>query len=84
MVTSRTFRDRFETILIYSGLSLFAVIAILPFLNTIARSFSAELWMREHRTGLAALGLAGATLAVASLARRSRRRGLSRFAPSWR
>jgi len=42
MVTSRTFRDRFETILIYMGLTLFAVIAILPFLNTIARSFSAE------------------------------------------
>jgi putative aldouronate transport system permease protein len=42
MVTSRTFRDRFETILIYAGLTLFALIAILPFLNTIARSFSAE------------------------------------------
>jgi len=42
MVTSHTFRDRFETFLIYSGLTLFALIAILPFLNTIARSFSAE------------------------------------------
>jgi putative aldouronate transport system permease protein len=42
MVTSRTFRDRFETLLIYCGLTLFALIAILPFLNTIARSFSAE------------------------------------------
>jgi ABC-type glycerol-3-phosphate transport system permease component len=42
MVTSRTFRDRFETFLIYFGLTLFALIAILPFLNTIARSFSAE------------------------------------------
>ena len=42
MVTSRTFRDRFETLLIYCGLALFALIAILPFLNTIARSFSAE------------------------------------------
>src|SRR5438874_492246 len=42
MVTSRTFRDRFETLIIYGGLALFALIAILPFLNTIARSFSAE------------------------------------------
>ena len=42
MVTSRTFRDRFETFLIYCGLTVFALIAILPFLNTIARSFSAE------------------------------------------
>jgi ABC-type glycerol-3-phosphate transport system permease component len=42
MVTSRTFRDRFETALIYLGIGLFALIAILPFLNTIARSFSAE------------------------------------------
>jgi len=42
MVTSRTFRDRFETLLIYCGLAFFALIAILPFLNTIARSFSAE------------------------------------------
>jgi len=42
MVTSRTFRDCFETLLIYCGLALFALIAILPFLNTIARSFSAE------------------------------------------
>src|SRR5262249_42859501 len=39
MVTRRTFRDRFETLPIYAGLTLFA---ILPFLNTIARSFSAE------------------------------------------
>jgi len=42
MVTSRTFRDRLETALIYIGFSLFALIAILPFLHTIARSFSAE------------------------------------------
>jgi ABC-type glycerol-3-phosphate transport system permease component len=42
MVTSRTFRDRLETALIYFGIGLFALIAILPFLNTIARSFSAE------------------------------------------
>jgi putative aldouronate transport system permease protein len=42
MVTSRTFRDRFETFLIYAGLTIFALVAILPFLNTIARSFSAE------------------------------------------
>jgi ABC-type glycerol-3-phosphate transport system permease component len=42
MVKSRTFRDRLETALIYFGIGLFALIAILPFLNTIARSFSAE------------------------------------------
>ncbi len=42
MVLNRTFRDRFELALIYLGLSLFALIAVLPFLHTIARSFSAE------------------------------------------
>src|SRR5204863_2730427 len=42
MVTSRTSRDRLEVLLIYGGLTLFALVAILPFLNTIARSFSAE------------------------------------------
>jgi putative aldouronate transport system permease protein len=42
MVKSRTWRDHFETVLIYAGLTIFALIAILPFLNTIARSFSAE------------------------------------------
>jgi putative aldouronate transport system permease protein len=41
-VTSRTTRDRAETFLIYLGLTLFALLAILPFINTIARSFSAE------------------------------------------
>jgi ABC-type glycerol-3-phosphate transport system permease component len=33
---------RFETVLIYVGLGIFAFLAALPFLNTIARSFSAE------------------------------------------
>lgn len=42
MVASRTFRDRLETVMIYVLFSLFALIAILPFLHTIARSFSAE------------------------------------------
>lgn len=42
MVVNRTFRERLELALIYGGLSLFALIAILPFLHTIARSFSAE------------------------------------------
>ncbi len=42
MVINRTFWFRFETLLIYAGLTLFALIAVLPFLHTIARSFSAE------------------------------------------
>jgi putative aldouronate transport system permease protein len=42
MVLNRTWRDRLELALIYLGLSLFALIAVLPFLSTIARSFSAE------------------------------------------
>ncbi len=42
MVANRTFWYRFETSLIYLGITLFALVAILPFLNTIARSFSAE------------------------------------------
>ncbi len=42
VVRSRTFRDRMDSVLIYAGLTLFAFIAILPFLHTIARSFSAE------------------------------------------
>jgi putative aldouronate transport system permease protein len=42
VITSRAFRDRLETALIYLGLSLFALVAILPFLHTLARSFSAE------------------------------------------
>jgi putative aldouronate transport system permease protein len=42
LVSSRTFRDRLETGLIYAGLTLFCFIAILPFLHTIARSLSAE------------------------------------------
>lgn len=42
MVPTRTWHERLELALIYLGLSLFALIAILPFLHTIARSFSAE------------------------------------------
>lgn len=42
MVTNSSPWYRFETFLIYFGLGLFALIAIIPFLHTIARSFSAE------------------------------------------
>lgn len=42
MVANRTFWYRFETLLIYVGLTIFALIALAPFVNTIARSFSAE------------------------------------------
>ena len=42
MALNRSFRERLELALIYLGLSLFALIAVLPFLHTIARSFSAE------------------------------------------
>ena len=42
MVTNRSPWYRFETFLIYFGLGLFALIAIVPFLHTIARSLSAE------------------------------------------
>jgi putative aldouronate transport system permease protein len=42
MVLNRTVRERLELALIYLGLGLFALIAALPFLHTIARSFSAE------------------------------------------
>lgn len=42
MVTGNSLRDRLETFLIYLGLSIFALIAVLPFLHVIARSFSAE------------------------------------------
>ncbi len=42
MVTNRTLWYRFETFLIYLGLGIFALIAIVPFLHTIARSLSAE------------------------------------------
>jgi putative aldouronate transport system permease protein len=38
----RTWRERQESALIYLGLSAFALLAVLPFLHTIARSFSAE------------------------------------------
>jgi len=42
MVANRTFWYRFETLLIYIGLAIFALIALAPFVNTIARSFSSE------------------------------------------
>jgi putative aldouronate transport system permease protein len=42
VLTSRRAQDRLELSLIYLGLSLFAFLAVLPFLHTIARSFSAE------------------------------------------
>jgi putative aldouronate transport system permease protein len=42
MVLNRSWRERLELAAIYLGLSLFALVAILPFLHTIARSFSAE------------------------------------------
>ncbi len=42
MVANRSSWYRFETSLIYFGITLFALVAILPFLHTIARSFSAE------------------------------------------
>jgi putative aldouronate transport system permease protein len=42
MLASRRSRDRLELGLIYLGLSIFAFLAVLPFLHTIARSFSAE------------------------------------------
>ncbi len=42
MVANRSLWYRFETSLIYLGITLFALVAILPFVNTIARSFSAE------------------------------------------
>jgi putative aldouronate transport system permease protein len=41
-VTSHTSRDRAETLIIYAVLTFFALLAILPFINTIARSFSGE------------------------------------------
>ena len=42
MVANRSFWYRFETSLIYLGITLFALLAILPFVHTIARSFSHE------------------------------------------
>lgn len=42
MPASRRSRERLELALIYLGLSMFAFLAVLPFLHTIARSFSAE------------------------------------------
>lgn len=42
MVANRSFGYRLETFLIYLGIGLFAFIAVLPFLHTIARSLSAE------------------------------------------
>jgi putative aldouronate transport system permease protein len=42
MVANRSSWYRFETFLIYAGLTIFALVALAPFLHTIARSFSAE------------------------------------------
>ncbi|MEX1021085.1 MAG: carbohydrate ABC transporter permease [Litorilinea sp.] len=42
MVENRSSWYRFETFLIYAGLSLFALFAAAPFIHTIARSMSAE------------------------------------------
>src|SRR6187431_1725433 len=42
MVANRTFWYRFETFVIYIGLAVFALIALAPFVNTLARSFSAD------------------------------------------
>lgn len=42
MVQNRTTWYRFETFLIYAGLTLFAFFAAAPFIHTIARSMSAE------------------------------------------
>jgi putative aldouronate transport system permease protein len=42
VLASRRSQDRLEVALIYLGLSIFAFLAVLPFLHTIARSFSAE------------------------------------------
>lgn len=47
MVANRSLWYRFETFLIYLGLGLFALIAIIPFLHTIARSFSAEAFIQR-------------------------------------
>jgi ABC-type glycerol-3-phosphate transport system permease component len=43
MVKSHRFRDHLESFLIYAGLTLYAFIVVVPFLHTIARSFSPEL-----------------------------------------
>lgn len=42
MVANRNFWYRFETSLIYAGLTVFALIALAPFVHTVARSLSAE------------------------------------------
>lgn len=47
MVVNRSFGYRLETFLIYFGLGVFALIAIIPFLHTIARSFSAEAFIQR-------------------------------------
>jgi ABC-type glycerol-3-phosphate transport system permease component len=39
----RRFRDRLESFLIYAGITIYGLIVIVPFLHTIARSFSPEL-----------------------------------------
>jgi putative aldouronate transport system permease protein len=42
MVANRSLWYRFETFFIYASLTVFALIAVAPFVHTIARSFSAE------------------------------------------
>ena len=42
MVLNRSFRERLELAVIYRGLTLSALIAVLPLLHTITRSFSAD------------------------------------------
>ena len=56
MVVNRSFWYRFETFLIYLGLGLFALIAIIPFLHTIARSFSAEAFIQRGEVYLWPVG----------------------------
>ena len=43
MVKGRRFRDHLESFLIYAGITIYAFIVVVPFLHTIARSFSPEL-----------------------------------------
>jgi putative aldouronate transport system permease protein len=41
-MSSRAPRERFELLLIYASLGVFTFVVIFPFINTVARSFSAE------------------------------------------
>lgn len=42
VISGPRFRDHLETFLIYAALGVFALVVMLPFVNTVARSFSAE------------------------------------------